>query len=145
MRLVDSGEVTVWTVGHSNRSKEYFVDLLRESSIKVLIDVRRFPTSKVEHFRKEKMEMWLPERGIRYVWLGEELGGYRRGGYEAYVKTEAFKAGVSKLLELARQNRTCLMCVEPDPQYCHRRFIAAYLKKLGVKVVHILKNGHVTS
>jgi uncharacterized protein (DUF488 family) len=115
--------------------------LLKEYEIEVLADVRRFPTSKIEHFRKEEMEKWLPEHGIRYVWLGEELGGYRRGGYEAYVKTQAFRAGTERLLELAKKWRTCLMCLEPNPRYCHRRFISAYLESIGVEVIHIIKSG----
>jgi len=134
-------EVTVWTIGHSNRSVDYFLGLLREHKIEVLADVRRFPTSKIEHFKMEEMEKWLPNQGIRYVWLGEELGGYRRGGYEAYVKTEAFKAGIERLLALARKGRICIMCLEPNPRYCHRRFISACLESMGIGVIHIIKRG----
>ncbi len=134
-------EVTVWTIGHSNRSLDYFLSLLREHEIEILADVRRFPTSKIEHFNREEMEKWMPKQGIRYVWLGEELGGYRRGGYEAYVKTEAFRAGIERLLELAKRWRTCLMCLEPNPRYCHRRFISTYLESIGVEVIHIIKKG----
>lgn len=134
-------EVVLWTVGHSNRTVKYFLDLLEEYGIEVLVDVRRFPTSKVEHFKREEMEEWLAERGIEYVWMGEELGGYRRGGYKAYTKTEQFREGIEKLLEVARKKRICIMCLEPNPKYCHRRFISAYLERQGEKVVHILKKG----
>lgn len=141
MQASKHSKVTVWTIGHSNRSADYFVELLREREIEALVDVRRFPTSKIEHFRREEMEKWLPNQGIRYVWLGEELGGYRRGGYEAYVKTEAFKAGIEKLLEHAERGRTCIMCLEPNPRYCHRRFISAYLESIGIEIIHIIKRG----
>ena len=133
--------ISVWTVGHSNRSIKYFLDLLEEHGIKVLVDVRRFPTSKVEHFKPEEMQRWLGEHGIEYVWMGEELGGYRRGGYKAYMKTERFREGIEKLLDLAREKKLCIMCLEPNPKYCHRRYISGFLEKLNAKVVHILKKG----
>lgn len=131
--------ITVWTIGHSNRTIETFTDLLREHEIKVLIDARHFPTSKSEHFRKEEMEKWLPEHGIEYVFLGKELGGYRRGGYKAYMETEQFKEGIEKLMEIAKKDRTCIMCMEPNPKYCHRRFISKHLEEKDIEVVHILK------
>jgi len=85
------------------------------------------------------MEKWIPENGISYLWLGEELGGYRREGYENYMKTVLFEKGVNKLLEIAGKDRTCIMCLETDPKYCHRRFIASYLSNRGVRVIHIVK------
>lgn len=134
-------ELTLWTVGHSNRSINIFLELLNEHGIQVLVDVRRFPTSKVEHFKRENIEKWLLENGIDYVWLGEELGGYRKGGYKVHMRTKVFREGIRKLLELASQKRTCIMCMEPNPKYCHRRFISAYLERKGVKVVHIISKG----
>jgi len=115
--------------------------MLRENGIEVLVDVRRFPTSKIEHFKKESMEEWLPKQGIKYVWLGEKLGGYRHGGYEAYMKTESFKEGIRRLLETARLKRTCIMCMEPNPKYCHRRFISTHLENEGFRVLHIIAKG----
>ena len=136
-----SAETTIWTIGHSNRSQRIFLEMLKEHEIEVLADVRRFPTSKVEHFKREAMEQWLPERGIEYVWLGEELGGYRHGGYEAHMGTKLFEDGTKRLSEIARQKRTCIMCMEPNPKYCHRRFLSEHLKRKGVKVIHIIKKG----
>jgi len=133
--------VIVWTIGHSNRTIEKFLDLLEGYGIGVLADIRSFPTSKVEHFKREEMEQWLPKHGIEYVWLGRELGGYRRGGYEAHMKTKLFRDGVKKLLELAKQKRVCVMCMEKNPKYCHRRFLTAHLEGKGVKVIHILERG----
>ncbi|MGB9713460.1 MAG: DUF488 family protein [Candidatus Bathyarchaeales archaeon] len=131
----------VWTIGHSNHPKDKFLELLNEHGIQVLVDVRSFPTSKVEHFKKEQMERWLPEHGIKYVWLGKELGGYRRGGYKAHMRTKMFREGIQKLLATAAQKRTCIMCMEPNPKYCHRRFISAHLERKGVKVIHITAKG----
>jgi len=137
-------KITVWTIGHSNRSPERFLELLEEHKIGTLIDIRSFPTSKVEHFKREEMEQWLPEHGVEYVWLGKELGGYRRGGYKAHMKTKLFRDAVKKLLELAKQKRSCIMCMEKNPKYCHRRFVSAYLERKGVGMVHILEPGQVS-
>jgi len=115
--------------------------MLKEHEIEVLADVRRFPTSKVEHFKREAMGQWLSEQRIEYVWLGEELGGYRHGGYKAYMRTRLFKGGIERLSEIARQKRTCMMCLEPNPKYCHRRFISAYLESEDIKVAHIIAKG----
>ena len=134
-------KLRIWTIGHSNRSIEAFLELLREHSIQILADIRSFPTSKIEHFKREEMEHWLPENGIEYVWLGKELGGYRKGGYKRHMRTKLFREGVQKLLELAKQKRTCIMCMEKNPKYCHRRFISAYLERKGVEVIHIIEKG----
>ena len=136
-----SQKLRIWTIGHSNRSIEVFLELLREHSIQVLVDIRSFPTSKIEHFKREEMERWLPENGIEYVWLGKELGGYRKGGYKRHMRTKLFREGVKKLLEIAKQKRTCIMCMEKNPKYCHRRFISAYLERKGVEVIHIIEKG----
>jgi len=135
------GKVTVWTVGHSNRSMEKFLELLREHRIQVIADIRRFPTSKVEHFKREFIEKWLPEHCVEYVWLGEELGGYRRGGYKKYMRTTLFREGIQRLLETAERKRMCIMCMEVNPRYCHRRFISAFLERKGVHVIHIIEKG----
>ena len=134
-------KLQIWTIGHSNRSLETFLNLLNEHKIQVLADVRRFPTSKLEHFKREALEKWLPKQGIEYVWLGEELGGYRRGGYKKHMRTELFREGIKKLLEIARTKRTCIMCMEVNPKYCHRRFISAHLERKGVRVIHIINKG----
>ena len=141
MKSKAQAELTIWTIGHSNRSKEEFLNLLREHSIEVLADIRSFPTSKIEHFKKENLEKWLPENGVEYVWLGKELGGYRKGGYKRHMRTKLFREGVQKLLEIARQKRTCMMCMEKNPKYCHRRFLSAYLERKGVEVIHIIEKG----
>jgi len=132
---------TIWTIGHSNRSIETFLELLTEHCIQILVDVRSFPTSKVKHFKREEMERWLPQNGVEYVWLGKELGGYRRGGYKAHMRTKLFKEGIKKLLEIAAQKRTCIMCMEPNPKYCHRRFISAHLERKNVQVIHVTDKG----
>jgi len=57
------------------------------------------------------------------------------------MRTKLFKDGIERLFEIAGQKRTCMMCLEPNPKYCHRRFISAYLERKGVRVVHIIAKG----
>jgi len=87
------------------------------------------------------MEKWLGEKGIAYIWLGKELGGCRKGGYKRHMKTKIFREGIKRLLEIAQQKPTCIMCMETDPKHCHRRFLSAYLEKKKVNVTHILGKG----
>jgi uncharacterized protein (DUF488 family) len=134
-------QITVWTIGHSNRDKDTFLEILSEYGIQVLVDVRSFPTSKIEHFRKEQLERLLQSHGIEYFWLGKELGGYRRGGYKRHMRTKLFRDGIKRLLDIAVRRRTCIMCMETNPKYCHRRFIAEHLVRKGAEVVHIIAKG----
>lgn len=137
-------QIIIWTIGHSNRSIETFLQLLGEYGIQVLVDVRSFPTSKIEHFKREQMEKWLPQHGIEYVWVGKELGGYRQGGYKRHMRTKLFREGINRLLEIAKVKPTCIMCMEVKPKYCHRRFISAHLERKGVKVIHIIEKGQMS-
>jgi len=90
-------QATIWTIGNCNRSIDPFSELLRANGIQVLVDVRSFPTSKIEHFKKEQMERWVPEHSIQYVWLCKELGGYRRGRYKKHMRTKLFRDGIRQL------------------------------------------------
>ncbi|MCD6529113.1 DUF488 domain-containing protein [Candidatus Bathyarchaeota archaeon] len=124
----------ICTIGYSGRSREKFAELLRRYNIQVVVDVRRFPASKEPDFCKENLERWLKEEGISYLWLGETLGGYRKGGYKKYIESESFKSGLTEILRLARRYRLAIMCMERKVKYCHRRFIAGELRRRGVQV-----------
>lgn len=127
----------VWTIGYGSRSKERVLDMLRRAGIEVVVDVRRWPRSRSADFNRESMERWLREAGIDYIWMGDKLGGYRRGGYERYMETEEFKRGVEELMRVAEDRRVCILCLEESPKGCHRRFIARYLEERGVEVEHL--------
>ncbi|MDW8102729.1 MAG: MFS transporter [Anaerolineae bacterium] len=132
----------IYTVGHSNRSLEEFIALLRSEKIKVVADVRRFPYSRLNpQFNRENLEKALKGAGIEYVWLGNELGGYRAGGYEEHTKSEEFQSGLEKLEFLAFHKRTALMCAEKQWFRCHRRFIADELIRRGWEVLHLVEPG----
>jgi len=130
----------IYTIGYSNRKFDDFVSLLKRFNIERVVDVRAFPTSKWPEFVKENLQEALPAHGIDYVHL-RELGGYRRGGYEAYMRTNDFKRGLEKLMQLARERPSVVMCVESSPSACHRRFITRRLRRRRWEVVHIIGKG----
>ena len=145
---------TIYTIGHSNRSADEFIRLLKKFGVDIVADIRRFPTSKFEHFRKENLEKILHENGIEYIWF-EGLGGYRKKlmvvspnksirsegfrNYADYMLTDRFRNEIERLASTARKNKTCIMCAERFFWRCHRMLISDYLYAvLGFEVVHII-------
>lgn len=125
-------------IGHSNRSKENFLKILKKNSVEVVVDVRRFPHSKkFPHFNREEMEEYLKKEGIDYVWMGEKLGGFRKGGYEEWSKTEIFLEGLKELEKIAMERKTVILCAEGFYLRCHRRFIIEKMEKSGWRVKHL--------
>jgi uncharacterized protein (DUF488 family) len=132
------GKQTIYTVGTSNHTQAYFLHLLTHYAVQTVVDVRRSPYSKFEHFRKEYFVRILQEGGIRYVFMGKELGGFREGGYGAYTQSTTYRKSIFRLEQIAQEETTALVCAERLPWKCHRRFIAATLEKRGWEVVHII-------
>jgi len=128
----------IYTLGTSTRSPEEFLSLLKSYGIEVVADVRSFPTSRFEHFTQRNLAGLVEDAGIRYLYLGRELGGYRRMGYVNYLATADFRAGLRKLERIASTRKTAFVCAERLPWKCHRRFIAGELEKRGWQVVHII-------
>lgn len=128
----------IYTVGTSNYSKEDFLDLLYHYAVETVIDVRRFPKSKFEHFTRGNFASLLEKGGIHYLYLGKELGGFRKEGYEAYTSTTAFQKSIARLELTARKRVNAFVCAERLPWKCHRRFIASSLAQRGWQVVHII-------
>ncbi|RLG17054.1 DUF488 domain-containing protein [Nanoarchaeota archaeon] len=127
----------IYTIGHSTRSIEEFLNILKFFRIQLVVDVRRFPTSKkVPWFNKENLEKRLKEHNIEYVHF-PRLGGFRKGGYLAFSKSEEFSKAVRELLKIIGKRKAAIMCTELLWWKCHRRYIANYLTKLGYKVIHI--------
>ncbi|HDJ27440.1 MAG TPA: DUF488 domain-containing protein [Aciduliprofundum sp.] len=129
-----------YTVGHSNRTLEEFIAILERFGIQLVVDVRRFPTSrKYPHFNLESLKGALESRGIGYLWMGDRLGGYRKGGYRAFAATEEFRRAVEDLVRLSEGRVVAIMCAERLWFRCHRRFIADALVSMGHEVVHIVE------
>lgn len=116
---------------------------MKQFGIEAVVDVRRFPTSKLEHFKKGKLQSNLEREGVSYYYLGNELGGFREGGYENYVETENFKKGLDILEEIGREKRVVIICAERFPWKCHRRFIARELEARGWEIIHILDESRI--
>ncbi|HTG52628.1 MAG TPA: DUF488 domain-containing protein [Candidatus Tectomicrobia bacterium] len=144
----------IWTIGHSTRMVDEFISLLRENEIKLLVDVRAFPSSRrYPQFNKEVLGESLSAHGISYEHF-PELGGKRKSkpdsrntawrnasfrGYADYMETQQFQKGIERLLDLAEETGpTAIMCAEAVWWRCHRSLIADYLKVRGVEVLHIL-------
>lgn len=150
----------VHTIGHSRRSAAELADLLRESRIDLLVDVRRFPRSRTNpQFNDEALAPFLKSRDIQYRHL-PSLGGRRSGdakapsentlwresafrAYADYAEGPEFRAGFAELLALARRYHVAIMCAEAVWWRCHRRIIADYLIAAGIEVCHILDRGKV--
>ncbi len=128
----------IYSIGTSNRSLDEFILLLRTYGIETVVDVRSFPTSRFDHFRRDPLERGLRDLGFCYIYLGTELGGYRRGGYEKYMDTPTYREGLSKLTEIGSSSPATFLCAERLPWRCHRRWIGESLMREGWEVIHIL-------
>jgi len=154
MIMVQDTWAAIWTVGHSNRSLQVFLDLLAAHGVEQVADVRRFPGSRrLPHFGGQALEQALAARGIGYRhWPA--LGG-RRGrpapdspndgwrvaqfaAYADYMQTAAFRQGLEQLTDAATAYRTAIMCAEAVPWRCHRRLVADALLVAGWQVYDIM-------
>jgi uncharacterized protein (DUF488 family) len=133
----------IYSLGTSTRTIEEFMGILKAYAIEIVTDVRSFPRSRFRHFHGSELARLLGEEGIDYCHLGKELGGYRKGGYEAYIDTPPYNDSLTRLEELARGRTAAFFCAERFPWLCHRRFIGASLSERGWEVGHIIEEGKV--
>ena len=156
MRPLVATNRVIWTIGHSTKSFEEFLDLLAEHRIQRLADVRHYPTSqRVPWATKATLAAALRERGIEYEHF-EDLGGFRKPvsssgntgwrnagfrGYADHMTSSEFGAALDRLMRLAGQARTAFMCAEAVPWKCHRFLLSDSLVARGVRVEHILTSG----
>lgn len=153
---------TIFTIGHSTRTIDVFIALLRQVDVTLLVDIRSIPRSRtVPHFNIETLPPALAVSGIEYRHL-LALGGRRhrpRGAppstntlwrvtafrnYADYAQTAAFQVGLDELLALARVQQCAIMCAESVWWRCHRRIVADYLLTRDVHVEHIMGAGRLT-
>lgn len=153
MRKRASLPAVVWTIGHSSRPLEEFLQLLQAHGVTLVVDVRKMPGSRRNpQFGRDALPPALRQAGIDYVHL-PGLGGLRRRqpdspntgwenasfqGYADYMLTPEFEDSLQELLERAAEERAVLMCAEAVPWRCHRSLIADALVVRGVAVEHIL-------
>jgi len=146
----------LYTIGHSNHEWSVFAALLRKNSITAIADVRSSPYSRFNpQFNRELLERMLNEDGVRYVFLGRELGARRdepecyegrQARYEKIAESPLFLEGIGRLLKGAKENRIALLCAEKDPITCHRMvLVCRTLRRYGLDLIHILDDGNVES
>ena len=143
---------TVLTIGHSTHALEAFVALLQRHHVTAVVDVRSAPYSRFNpQFNRDSLADALDAQGIRYVYLGDSLGGrsgdpacYEDGRirYDRVATTESFKRGLARVVHGAAKHRIALMCAEKEPLDCHRTLLVARaLDERGVDVAHIHAGG----
>ncbi|MFN3480124.1 MAG: DUF488 family protein [Thermodesulfovibrionales bacterium] len=143
---------TLYTIGHSNMDIDNFVQLLVSANIEVLVDVRSSPYSKyASQFNKGQLIKVIKANGIKYVYLGDLLGGKpsdkscyinNEPNYDLIRKKEFYQRGLDRLMNGIAQYHVAILCSEEDPLKCHRRnLIAKDMHVRGVKVLHIRNNG----
>ena len=147
--------ITIFSIGHSNQSKEAFLALLQQHKIQVLVDVRSSPYSKyVPHFNSTPLAAAVKQADIKYLFMGKELGGRPDGGefydvdshvlYNRVAESPFFLSGIKRLKEGGRTYRVAIMCSEEDPAVCHRHLLVGrVLAKQGVNLFHIRGDGHI--
>ncbi len=149
--------MNVLTIGHSNHPLDLFLGLLEQHRVEVLVDTRSAPYSKYSpHFDHEALRTAVTARGLRYLYMGKELGGrpdgtqfYDSEGHVLYDRVAAspvFQEGLARLEKGLAENRVALLCSEENPADCHRRLlIGRVLGERGVAVEHIRGDGRLQS
>lgn len=142
----------IYTIGHSNHAIERFIALLRQHGIQAVADVRSTPYSRFNpQFRREPLAGSLSDAGIRYVFLGEELGARsqdpscyddNRVSYAKLARSALFQSGLERLISGQQEYRIAILCAEKEPLDCHRTILVTReLERSGVPVTHILADG----
>lgn len=148
------GDLTIYTVGHSNHLVDAFIALLRRHNVAAAVDVRSQPYSQwATQFNRELLQHDLIAAGLGYHYLGDVLGGrpsnrklfdpgQDRPNYTKMAKDPTYLQGIDRLLALAATQRLAVMCSEGDYHGCHRHLlITQTLVEQGVRVLHIEPDG----
>jgi len=151
--MIDTNDMTVWTVGHSNVPAAALIDVLTGAHIEVLCDIRRFPMSRRNpQFNHDALATALAAAGIEYQhWpslggrrspakdsmnLGLRDAGFR--GFADYMWTPEFEEAFGALVALSESRRTAVMCAEAVPWRCHRSLLSDALVARGIEVRHLV-------
>jgi len=154
----------IYTIGHSNLKIEDFVVKLTSNDLRLLIDIRAFPSSKkFPQFKKSSLQVELFMLDIEYIWKGRQLGGFRKRSdglgesspnkgwkregfriYADYMLSGSFQKTIEDILISAAETKTVFMCAEKDYRRCHRQLIADYIATKGWEVFHIVEENLIT-
>lgn len=145
-------EAIIFTIGHSNHPIDKFLNLLKESEINMVVDVRSAPFSKMfPQFNQESLKNSLSDIAIGYLFLGDQIGGRsddpddyvdNQVVYNLLAKKEVFKTGINRLMKGAAEYQIAVMCSEKEPLDCHRTLLVSETLAIeGVGVRHIYADG----
>ncbi len=152
-------KIPIYTIGYGNRSLEEFIEVIKQHGIEYLIDVRSVPFSRYKpEFSKTILSKQLSRHNIRYVFLGDELGGRPKGpslndnegkvDYSKVRKTDFYRSGIDRLCKaFERQEVVALMCSEGKPENCHRSKLIGetLIGERKIKTLHIDENNNLVS
>jgi uncharacterized protein (DUF488 family) len=150
--MAKSKKVTIYTIGHSTRGLEEFVEILNSFAIKKLVDVRTIPKSRHNpQFNKESLQEKLGRRymhmpglgGLRHARKDSPNTGWKNAsfrGYADYMLTEEFEKHLGELIKSAQNKRLAIMCAEAVPWRCHRSLIGDALAARGIEVIDIFSS-----
>lgn len=142
-----------YTIGHSTRKLEEFINTIKRYGIDCVMDIRSTPYSTNKYsnmYNRENIEREIKQAGINYIYMGEELGekgkeeilnNNNKTIFDNIVDSEPFKKGIHRIVEgIKRDHKIALMCSERNPFNCHRSILVGYiLEQEGVKVEHIIE------
>lgn len=145
-----------FTIGHSTRAVDEFVELLRAGEVRMVVDIRSVPKSRTNpQYNPESLAEALAEYQIGHIRI-PALGGLRKRerevdpelngwwenrsfhNYADYALSDQFAGGLAELVELGREQRLAMMCAESVWWRCHRRIVADYLLARGEAVFHLM-------
>jgi uncharacterized protein (DUF488 family) len=155
-KTAEASRIVILTIGHSTRTLDEFIELLKAYHVTLVVDVRSVPRSRHNpQFNKETLPNTLKLAEVRYIQM-PEIGGLRRPkrdsvnlawrnktfrGYADYMQTKEFTEQLLKIIALAQEDCVAIMCAEALPWRCHRSLIADALVVRNVKVEHIISKG----
>lgn len=147
-----SKKVRVFTIGHSTRPIDEFLEILKHYAINELVDIRTIPKSRhnpqyngpeLAHVLRNHHIGYRHEKdlgGLRHTHVGSINMGWRNAsfrGYADYMQTDEFKKGIEKLVEIAHEKTVVIMCSEAVPWRCHRSLVGDALLVRGFDVEDI--------
>lgn len=150
-------QLSLYTIGHSNHELEHFLGLLKQHEIEVLVDVRSQPYSAyTSHFNRESLQSAVISAGLKYIFMGDQLGGRPEGSqfydpaghvlYYRVAESPNFTSGIHRLVKGAGEFRVAIMCSEEDPGVCHRfLLVTRVLDQQGIEIRHIRGDGRLES
>lgn len=145
----------IFTIGHSTRPIEDFIDLLKDHRIEQLVDIRTIPRSRHNpQYEQDALEKSLKDHEINYAYM-KDLGGLRPSvkysvndgwrnrsfrNYADYMQSNDFKSGLDELIEISKKSTTAIMCAEAVPWRCHRSLVGDALLVRGWSVCEIISS-----